>query len=67
MPKNEGNLGWRSPVQLMHDLAGLAISPSAMHASDRHQTALQANDIREVCPYVTEQEALKALEMCSNR
>ena len=39
----------------------------SMMCNYQRWTALQVSDIQEVCPEVTEQEALKALEMCSNR
>ena len=40
---------------------------SCLLKQDCHSPATQISDIQEVCPEVTDLEAFKALDMCSNR
>ena len=65
---------WESRVQshgiqlvaAMHCKHQLHCLPSLLTPND-HLPAMQISAIQEICPEVTELEAFKALDMCSNR
>ena len=59
-------IAWRSSHGIHALYSSIALLPSLL-TPNHHLPAMQISVIQEICPEVTDLEASKALDMCSNR